>query len=68
MAIDSAEKRKSIAGILTGFMPVAVTPNASKDVEWRQEAGWGYPGIAPGGYVPPVEDGIYPIYYRRRRR
>lgn len=50
MAIDSAEKRKSLAGIITS-MPPGVTPNASKDAEWRQEAGWGYPGIAAGGVV-----------------
>lgn len=50
MAIDSAEKRKSLAGILP-FLPVGVTPNASKDQEWRQEAGWGYPGILSGNVL-----------------
>ena len=45
MAIDTAEKRKSAAGI--PFLPlgVGVTPNASKDQEWRQQAAWGYSGI-----------------------
>lgn len=44
MAIDSAEKRLSISGIPI-FLP-GVTPNASQDQEWRQEAGWSYLGIA----------------------
>ncbi len=48
MAIDTAEKRKA-AGAIAGvpFIP-GVTPNSSKDAEWRQEAGWGYPGVAAG--------------------
>jgi len=48
MAIDTAEKRRNVAGLLTGVLPVAVTPNASKDAEWRQQAGWGYSGISVG--------------------
>lgn len=48
MAIDTREKRASLVGILP-FLSVGVTPNASKDQEWRQEAGWGYPGIAATG-------------------
>ena len=43
MAIDSAEKRRSISGI--GLITPGVTPNASKDQEWRQEACWSYSGI-----------------------
>lgn len=43
MAINTAEKRKSISGIW-GLMP-GVTPNAAKDGEWRQESGWSYSGI-----------------------
>ena len=42
--VDTAEKRRSLSGIQTTLLP-GVTPNASKDQEWRQEAGWGYPGI-----------------------
>ena len=45
MAIDSAEKRRSIAGILLPLI-MGVTPTASPDAEWRQEAGWSYSGIA----------------------
>lgn len=45
MAIDNAEKRRSISGI-QGLIP-GVTPNASKDGEWRQQSGWSYSGISP---------------------
>ena len=47
MAIDTREKRQAAAVISFYFMGPNVTPNAAQDVEWRQEAGWGYPGIAP---------------------
>ena len=51
MAIDTAEKRKSISGV--GGVPLmpGVTPNSSQDAEWRQEAGWSYSGILVGGAV-----------------
>ncbi len=51
MAIDSREKRASVVGInyLSGPSP---TPNAAQDQEWRQEVGYGYPGIAAGGAGP----------------
>src|SRR3990167_5652407 len=54
MAIDSAEKRKSVSAI--SFYPLGpgVTPNSSKDAEWRQEAGYGYPGIAATAVVAAV--------------
>ena len=45
MAIDSKEKRASVSGINMINGP-GVTPNASKDAEWRQEAGYSYSGIA----------------------
>ena len=45
MSIDTAEKRANVAWLIpTG--PPTVTPNASADIEWRQQAGWGYGGIA----------------------
>ena len=53
MAIDTAEKRKSLSGIQWTLMP-GVTPNAAKDQEWRQQAGWGYSGILAGGAPPPT--------------
>lgn len=65
MAIDTAEKRRGVAGLYTGFYPVAVTPNASKDIEWRQQAGWGYSGIEVGGSSDALDD--YIIRRRRRR-
>lgn len=53
MAIDSAEKRRSLIGLVQ-FMPVGVTPNAAQDIEWRMQAGWGYSGITAsgGGGIP----------------
>lgn len=46
MAIDSAEKRRSILfnGVPPGF--VSPTPNASKDAEWRAQFLGLYSGIA----------------------
>lgn len=59
MAIDSAEKRRNIAALWTGFTAVGVTPDALKGAAWRQEAGWGYMGIpAAGPAPPPVTSGI----------
>ena len=49
MALDSAEKRKSVSGVALGIP--GVTPNSGQDQEWRQEAGWGYSGILAGGVV-----------------
>jgi hypothetical protein len=47
MSIDSAEKRRSAIGAF--LMPInpTVTPNSSKDSEWRAEALWLYSGVAP---------------------
>lgn len=46
MAIDTAEKRRSVAAIPYGWAGASVTPTLSKDAEWRQEVGWSYAGIA----------------------
>ena len=43
--LDSAEKRKSASGIHLYAAGPGVTNNATPDQEWRQEAGYGYPGI-----------------------
>lgn len=48
MAIDTAEKRKSVSGVMGVPLIPGVTPNSSKDSEWRAEAGWSYSGIAVG--------------------
>ncbi len=65
MAIDDAEKRKSVAGIGFFIVGPGVTPNISKDAEWRQQAGWGYSGIAVGVPVIAVAS-IIPMLRRRR--
>ena len=67
MAIDSAEKRRAVANIWWTYAGVGVTPNASKDVEWRQESGRGYPGITPAGAVEAGVTDFMPLYRPRRR-
>lgn len=46
MAVDTAEKRRSVGGL--PFLIPGVTPNSAQDQEWRQESGWGYSGILVG--------------------
>ncbi len=45
MAIDNAEKRKNVAGLMIPHLP-GVTPNAGQDAQWRYQAGWSYGGLA----------------------
>lgn len=45
MAIDTREKRQAASVVSSYWMAPSPTPIAAKDQEWRQEAGWGYPGI-----------------------
>lgn len=52
MPIDTAEKRRSAAGVAFFVVGPGVTPTASKDVEWRQQSAWSYSGIA-------VQTGIF---------
>lgn len=49
MAIDTAEKRRSISGV--AFLPLipGVTPNAAPDADWRQQVAWSYSGIQVDG-------------------
>lgn len=54
MAIDTAQRRRSISGI--PLLLPGVTPNATPDAAWRQEAGWSYSGILAAG---PATDGIF---------
>mgnify|MGYP001559722934 CR=1 FL=1 len=49
MAIDTREKRQAAGSITMYWTSVSMTPNVAKDTEWRQESGWGYPGIVPAG-------------------
>ena len=48
MAIDSALKRRSAAGLPGLPLGPGVTPDAARPLAWRQSAGWGYAGIAAG--------------------
>jgi hypothetical protein len=57
MAIDTRERRQSVRGMYVRVGLRAVTPNASKDVEWRQEVLGGYPGIAPEAPSVPTPAG-----------
>jgi len=41
MAINNAEKRKAISGIVSTLI-AGVTPNILQDADWRYEAGWSY--------------------------
>ena len=57
MAIDNAEKRKSISGIHQYASGPGVTNLAAEDQEWRQEVGYSYNGIlaaAPAGAGQPT--------------
>jgi hypothetical protein len=50
VAIDTAAKRRSAAGV--PFLPLGpgVTPDAAKSVAWRKQSAWGHAG---GGVVQP---------------
>ncbi len=50
--INTAEKRRSVSGIWIPLI-AGVTPNAAKDQEWRQEAGWSYSGVLAAGAAAP---------------
>jgi hypothetical protein len=52
MAIDTAEKRRSLSFVVV--VSPGVTPNSSKDAEWRREVGYGYP--FGDSEVPPAFD------------
>lgn len=54
MAIDTAAKRRNISGLVTAISPVGVTPDSSKPLAWRQQAGWGYSGIPISAAAPAV--------------
>lgn len=64
MAIDNAEKRRSVAGISVGF---GITPNASKDLEWRQQVGWSYSGIATGAGGGGTPVAVFMFHYMQQR-
>lgn len=51
MAVDTRERRQSVASLGLPWMGANVTP-APIDVEWHQESGYSYPGITPSGSSP----------------
>lgn len=52
MALNSRERRSSVVSLYPGAPP-SVTPIATPDQEWRQEAGWAYSGILVGDVAAP---------------
>jgi hypothetical protein len=58
MAIDTAEKRRSVSG--APFLPLTpgVTPDASPGAAWRASVAWGYSGI---GVAAPSPPGVYTV-------
>jgi len=52
-AIDTPEKRRSAFNWNVRSGPGGVTPNASKDQEWRQQALYSYSGILAGAPAAP---------------
>lgn len=58
MAINNAEKRRSISGIaMQPWAAPGVTPNILKDAQWRAQSAWSYSGLIPD---PPVGGVIGP--------
>lgn len=72
MAIDSAEKRRSAAGIPFWPLSPGVTPNADTDAEWRFEVAWSYGGLeasvepATGALVPKFGENTVKILQEER--
>lgn len=64
MAIDTAEKRRSVSGLL--IVAPGVTPNANKDAEWRQQAGFGYYGLGIQAAQPYYDGAVFALYQEHR--
>lgn len=64
MAINTREKRAAIVSLGLPWLTVSVTVNVAKDSEWRQEAGYSYPGITPSHEA--LSAGIPPIYWQQQ--
>lgn len=54
MAIDTAAKRRSAAGV--PFLPLGpgVTPDATPGIAWRQQVAWSYSGITTISFSPQI--------------
>lgn len=61
MPINTAEKRRNASAVGHRIGGRGITPNASKDQEWRQQVGWGYGGIAASAEVPFTFDTVCPL-------
>lgn len=68
MAIDTAEKRRSAAGVPFVVLGPGVTPNAAKDQEWRQQSAWSYSGILVGNNNLPIMATFVKFVRVRRQR
>ena len=68
MAIDTAAKRRGVAGIPFWLFGPGVTPDVAKDAFWRQSAGWGYGGILASAIVVVVVEAVANIFIHRVRR
>lgn len=55
MAIDDAEKRRSVVNVGRKIGGPRVTPNATPDLEWRQQVGRSYSGIAAAGLISVIK-------------
>jgi hypothetical protein len=66
MAIDSREKRQSVARCGVKYMRPPVYPNASKPKAWRQAVACIYSGIAVA--APPGVSGALFMYHQRKRK
>jgi len=63
--IDTAEKRRSVAGV--GFYLLGVTPNAAKDQEWRQQSAYSYSGILAVSSAAAGSWEMIPPFMKHRR-
>jgi hypothetical protein len=57
MPIDTAAKRRSASGVGHRIGGRGISPDAAKPAAWRQQAGWGYSGIAAGAAVVAAQPG-----------
>lgn len=61
MAIDTAEKRRSISGI-GGGIPGVTPVGSAQDQEWRQESGWSYSGILAGAAIEIARESVVTLF------
>lgn len=67
MAIDTAQKRRSVAGNSRRWRAAGVTPQAAKSAAWRRDAGRTYSGNT-AGYTPSSAPDIAWLIQRRNGR